>query len=463
MTTEQLLEALGKELESGGVIVGDEVTSRGTGWGSEAPCVARAVLRPSTTEQVARVMRLCHDAGQPVVVQGGMTGLVSGATPTPNEMALSLERMTAIEELDEVGRTMTVQAGAPLQMIQERAREAGFLFPLDLGARGSCTIGGNVATNAGGNRVIRYGMTRDLILGLEAVLADGTVLTSLNRMIKNNAGYDLKHLFIGSEGTLGIVTRVVLRLRPAPRSQNTALVAVSELADVVRLLSAVDAGLGGGLSAYEVMWEDFYRIVTTPPAKGKPILPQGSPYYVLIDALGADIETDAARFEKVLGECLESGLIADAAVAGSGGEREAMWGLRDDVEQLFQLNPMWVFDVSLPIRDMETYVAGLRSGLGDLWPDHRCIVFGHLGDGNLHLAIGVGSGDPDTRRKVEEIVYAPLESLRGSISAEHGIGLEKMPYLRLSRTPEEIATMQALKKTLDPQGILNPGRVIPVG
>jgi FAD/FMN-containing dehydrogenase len=456
-----VLQSIEQELGPGAVIVGEEVATRDIGWGRDAPCEARAVVRPANTGEVSTVMRLCHAAGQPVVVQGGMTGLVDGAVPTPDEIALSLERLNAIEDLDVVGRTMTVQCGVPLQAIQERARDNDLLFPLDMGARGSCTIGGNVSTNAGGNRVIRYGMTRALVLGLEAVLADGTVITSLNQMIKNNAAYDLKHLFIGSEGTLGIVTRVVVRLWPAPRSHDAALVAVSDLGKVTRLLSTVDAGLGGTLSAFEVMWEDFYRLVTMPPAKGKPVLPHGSPYYVLLDALGADPEADADRFQRVLGECMELGLLTDAAVAQSNPEREALWSLRDDVEQLFQMNPVFVFDVSLAIGEIESYIQEVRDGLAGPWPDHRCVVFGHMGDGNLHIAVSVGSEDPTDKRKVEQLVYGPLEPRHGSVSAEHGIGLEKQPYLHLSRTPEELTLMRTLKQTLDPKQILNRHRVLP--
>ncbi|MDX1383703.1 MAG: FAD-binding oxidoreductase, partial [Thermoanaerobaculia bacterium] len=295
---QQLRDILGDD----GVLTGDDVRLRDNGWGHPEPCEAAAILRPRSTAEVAALMARCHAEGRAVVAQGGLTGLVGAAIPAPGEIALSFERMNEIEEVDTATRTITAQAGVPLQAIQERADAEGFLFPLDLGARGSCTIGGNVATNAGGNRVIRYGMTRDLVLGVEAVLADGTIVGSLNKVLKNNAGYDLKHLFIGSEGTLGIVTRVVLRLRPRPRSHNAALVAVDDFARVTRLLAAAESGLGADLSAFEVMWEDFYRLTTTPPAKTAPPIPHGHAHYVLIEALGSAPESDADHFEAVLAE-----------------------------------------------------------------------------------------------------------------------------------------------------------------
>src|SRR5690348_15447516 len=238
-----------------------------------------AVVKPASTAEVASVLRLCHGAGQPVVPWGGLTGLVEGAR-SDGAIALSLQRMNHIEEIDSEGATMTVEAGCVLQTACEAAEAKGLFFPLDLGARGSATIGGTIATNAGGNRVIRYGMMRDMVLGLEAVLADGTVLSSMNHLIKNNAGYDVKQLFIGTEGTLGIVTRAVLRLRPRPVSQNTAIAAIAGFAGLPALLRHMERRLGGTLSAFEVMWADFYQLVTTPPAKGRPPVPHGQPYYV---------------------------------------------------------------------------------------------------------------------------------------------------------------------------------------
>lgn len=441
------------------VLTGDDVTARAGDGSGTAPCAARAVLRPRTTEQLSAALEACNRAGQPVVPQGGLTGLVGGGIAGDLEIAITLERMTAIEEIDPVGRTMTVQAGAALQRIQAAAEAEGLLFPLDLGARGSCTIGGNVATNAGGNRVIRYGMTRESVLGLEAVLADGTVLSSMNRMVKNNAGYDLKHLFVGSEGTLGIVTRVVLRLERRPRSHNCALLAAPGFSEVTGLLRKLEEGLSGSMSAFEVMWREFYELVTGPQARTSPPIPHGDPYYVLVESLGARPEADAVQFEEALGDCMEAGLIGNAVLGKSKAERDEIWALRDDVEQLNRLAPIFTFDVSLQIAAMAAYVADIRAALTDRWPDSRCVVFGHLGDGNLHVVVSVGDGSREARRAVEEIVYGPLEPIGGSVSAEHGIGFEKRPHLGRSRSAAEIELMKTLKRTLDPKGILNPGRV----
>ena len=456
---DKLIEVVGADA----VLQGEDASSRSQGWARPGPTLAKAIVRPANTQEVSTVLRLCHQAGQPVVPQGGLTGLVGGTVSTPSEIGISLERMTRIESVEAATRTMVVEAGAPLQAIQEAAEENGLLFPLDLGARGSCTIGGNISTNAGGNRVIRFGMTRDMVLGLEAVLADGTVLSSMNKMIKNNAGYDLKHLFIGSEGTLGIVTRAVLRLRPQPRSHNAALLGVADFDKLTALLAAVDVGLGSSLSAFEVMWKEFYELVTTEPAHSRPPLAYDYPLYVLVEALGSDQQSDTERFESILGECMENDLIADAVLATSRSERDGLWEMRDDVEQMARIGPFFTYDVSLGIPDMPSYLEEVRGGLAKQWAEPKVLVFGHLGDGNLHIVVSVGSSDVDTRRKVSQCVYGPLRERAGSVSAEHGIGTEKLPYLSLSRSEAEIAVMRAIKQTLDPKGILNPGKVLQAG
>jgi FAD/FMN-containing dehydrogenase len=442
-----------------GVLTGAEVAARAAGiWRSDG-VAAGLLVRPRDTDQVSSVLALCHERGQSVVTHGGLTGLVHGADTAPEDLVLSLERMTAVEELDGANRTLTVQAGAPLQAVQEAAEAEGLLFALDLGARGSCSVGGNVATNAGGTQVIRYGMAREQVLGLEAVLADGTVLSSMNRMLKNNAGYDLKQLFIGSEGTLGVITRLVLRLRERPASRCTALLGCETLDSVIALLRRLDAGLAGQLSSFEVMWQDFYTLVTE--HEQGPAAPLGARFshYVLVEAAGASQREDQARFEEVLAGVLEDGLVADAVVAHSGRERDALWAIREAVEVIHALGPVVTFDVSLRLQDMEAYVDGLRSRLRETWPDCDCWVFGHLGDGNLHILVRTGLDDEATRRRVEALAYKPLAALGGSISAEHGIGLEKKSWLGVSRSDEEVATMRSLKAALDPRGILNPGKI----
>ncbi len=454
-----LLAAFRDILDARGMLTGEEVRARQVHVWNQEPIIAKCILCPTTTEQVATVLKLCNEHQQTVIPHGGLTGLVQGSVSGPDDVVLSLERMHAIEDIDPIGRTMTVQAGAPLQTLQEAAEEHGLMFPVDLGARGSCQIGGNVATNAGGNRVIRFGMTRENVLGLEAVLADGTIVTSLNKMLKNNAGYDLKQLFIGTEGTLGIVTRVVIRLREAPHGQHTAFGAFASFAQLTRFLRYIDRELGGALCAFEVMWRDYYELVTTPPADNERPVPLAYPNYLLLEALAAGYEGEQDAFEDIMGCALEKGLLADAAIAHSEKDRRAMWRIRDSVDEFFRYGPAFLYDVSLGIRYMDEYVAKVKAGLSQQWPEHHCFTLGHVGDGNIHFAIAVGEGGPDAHALVNRCVFEPLAPIGGSVSAEHGIGTEKRDYLTLSRSTVEIDVMRRLKKALDPRGILNPGKV----
>ncbi len=442
------------------LLCGEQLAGRTEDWMHRQPMRSGVLLRPAGTGEVSAALAICHAAGQPVITHGGLTGLVHGADTTQADVVLSLERMRAIESIDPVQRVAVIQAGVTLQQLQEAVDEQGLAFPLDLGARGSATLGGNAATNAGGNRVLRFGMTREMVLGLEAVLADGTVIPAMNRLIKNNAGYDLKQMFIGSEGTLGVITRLVLRLREKPAHQDVAFVAVRSFEALAALLRHMDRALAGGLSAFEVMWPEFYELVTTRPAEGRPPVPHGSPHYVLIESLGGDSQLDAGRFEAALEQAAEDGLVADAVIAKSQSERAALWALRDDVLQTVRWGLPYVFDVSLPVADMQAYVDGVKAALREIWPQVRAFVFGHMGDGNLHVVISPDGLPADARADIERIVYAPLERIGGSISAEHGIGLEKKPWLTVSRSAAEIALMRTLKRVMDPKGILNPGRVV---
>ena len=454
---EALIAALDAVLGSDAILTGSAIQERyQSPWTRlGAPL---AVLRPASTQAVADSLRLASAAGVSVVPWGGRTGLVDGCL-ADGALAISLDRMAAVEAIDSAAGTITVQAGCVLQTASEAAAAQGLLLPLDLGARGSATIGGTIATNAGGNRVLRYGMMRDMVLGLEAVLADGTVIQAMSPLIKNNAGYDLKQLFIGSEGTLGVITRLVLRLRERPRSHNVAFVAIADFGRLTDFLKHMDSTLGGSLSAFEAMWREFYQLVTTAPAKSSPPLPHGHAYYVLVESLGADQEHDAARLEAALEGALNLELIADAAVARSERERAAIWAMRDDVMQTARHGMPFIFDVSLPIATMEAYVAEVRAALAARWPQHHCWVFGHLGDGNLHLAIRPAEAAANTHGEVESIVYTPLARIGGSVSAEHGVGLEKKSYLHLCRNDTEIALMRTLKRSFDPNNILNPGKI----
>jgi FAD/FMN-containing dehydrogenase len=301
-------------------------------------------------------------------------------------------------------------------------------------------------------------MMRNLVLGIEAVLADGTVLTSLNRMLKNNAGYDLKQLFIGSEGTLGVVTRAELRLVSRTRSQETLLASLPGFDAMVDLLGRLDAGLGGQLAAFEALWGNYYDFNTAPPAQNTPPLPRGAPYYVIAETLGGDPVADRARLEQVLAEALEAGVVSDVTLANSESERRAIWNIREDVWQVKNIAPLLTFDVSLPIENMRVYVEEVNAAVQAFAGENRSFVFGHMADGNLHLVIAAGD-DAATRARVEAMVYRPLAAIGGSVSAEHGIGLEKRDYLPLSRTAEEITAMRTIKRALDPKGILNPGKV----
>jgi FAD/FMN-containing dehydrogenase len=419
---------------------------------------AELLVRPRSTEQVSALLRLCHARGQPVVTHGGLTGLVNGADADARDIILSLESMNAIERVDVPGRCLRAQAGVQLGRVQREAEAHGMVFPLDLGARDSATVGGNISTNAGGLRVLRYGMMRNLVLGVEAVLADGTVLTSLNRMLKNNAGYDLKQLFIGSEGTLGVVTRAELRLVSRTRSQETLLASVPTFDALVDLLGRLDSGLGGQLAAFEALWGNYYDYNTAPPAPNAAPLARGAPFYAIAETLGGDPVADRARLEIVLGEALEAGTVTDVTLANSENERRAIWAIREDVWQVKNIAPLLTFDVSLPIGNMREYSDQVCAAVTAFAGENRTFVFGHMADGNLHLIVAAGD-DAATRARVEGIVYEPLAAIGGSVSAEHGIGLEKRAYLPLSRSAAEISTMRLLKQALDPKGILNPGKV----
>jgi FAD/FMN-containing dehydrogenase len=459
----EALSQLQRKLGAQAVLLGEDVPARnGNDWSASLPQTPLAVVRPVDAAGVSDAVLACRKAGLCYVPQGGLTGLCRGAAPEAGWVAISLERMVGIEEIDPASATMTVRAGTSLETIQKAADECGLFFPLDLGSRGSCAIGGNLSTNAGGNRVIRYGMTRELVLGLEVVLPDGTVMTSLNKLIKNNAGYDLKHLFIGSEGTLGIITRVVLKLFPKPRSTMAALCAVPDYAAVLSLLNAARSGLGPLLSAFEVMWPDYWDVITTRAGVRSPV-GTGHGLYVLVEAQGTDEATDAPRFEAWLAELMERGLLSDAAVSQSVAQTRAFWAVRDICSEFGQvLGPHIPYDIGLAVAGMDEFVRRCKAALASGIPGCDSVYYGHIGDGNLHLVSWVPglSVDQQPKEAMDRIVYGLVREVGGSVSAEHGIGTLKKKWLGHARTEAEIALMRTLKAALDPDGLLNPGKVI---
>ncbi|MFK7733789.1 MAG: FAD-binding oxidoreductase [Pseudomonadales bacterium] len=445
-------------LGSDHVLIGDAIRARNTSFWDSSPMQGLALLRPRSTEEVSAILRLCHEHSQPVNVIGGNTGGVEGQHTQQDEVILSMERMSQIESIDTDCATAIVQAGCVLEQLQQAVAEKDMLFPLDLGARGSCTVGGNVSSNAGGLNVIRYGMMRDLTLGLEVVLADGTVLSSMNRLIKNNTGYDLKQLFIGSEGTLGVVTRVVVKLFEAPLSVNTALLGLDSFAKVTALLKRLRKDVGSLLSSFEYMDQVYYQAVTMPGGNRAP-LAKDHECYVVVEAQGTHRSNDRQQFEQVLSSAMEDGLIADAIIAESQAQRSELWAVRENFEPLLAETPYFLYDVSLPISAMREYQADVRQKIRTLWPDSRCYALAHVGDNNLHWFITPRTDDSDAHAAASAIVYEPLAALQGSVSAEHGIGFEKKHCLPLTRSSAELDTMRLLKRSLDPNNILGRGRI----
>lgn len=446
--------ALTEILDTRSVLSGDAIDARyHVDWGGENACAPALVLRPEDSAALSKALAYCNEQGLAVVTQGGMTGLSSGATPQAGEIALSLERLNGITELDHEGMTMTVKAGTPLQVIQQAADDAGLRFPLDLGARGSCQIGGNVATNAGGNQVVRFGSARALVLGMEAVLANGTVMRSMNKMIKNNAGYDLKHLFIGSEGTLGVITELVLRLYPASKTQQTALCALPDFAATTAFLRDIMAELPG-VTSFEVMWQNYVNAICEVSEQVRQPFEEQHAIYVLLEAEGCTPD----QFQQALFDKMEDGLVSDALIAASLKDSDAFWAIRDGVADLMAgLNGFATFDVGLPISRMKDFVAATDKALQARFPTVNNLPLGHIADGNLHFI--TWTGDPADVKPIYDTVYEVVHQFDGTVTAEHGIGMSKREYLPLCRSYEELQLMHVLKTTFDPKGILNPGRI----
>ena len=437
-------------------------------WRGRFRGAALAVVRPGTTAEVAGVVRACAKAGIAIVPQGGNTGMCGGATPrtATGEIVLSLGRMQRIRSVDIANATLTVEAGATLAAVQAAATAAGLLFPLSLASQGSCTIGGNLSTNAGGTAVLRFGNTRELTLGVEVVLADGEVWDGLRGLRKDNTGYDLKQLFIGAEGTLGIVTAVVVKLFAAPRTSTTALAAVAAPERALLLLGALKRALGDRLTGFELM-SALSLALSRKHHPGAPDPLPGHPWYVLIQT--DDSAPDAAlqdQVEAALAAAAESGTIADAVIAQSVGEAQKLWALRENISEAQRREgPNIKHDISLPVSAIPAFMFASEAALAAAFPGARLVVFGHLGDGNLHYNLSAPEDSTATAfmahaQAVNTIVHDLVADHGGSFSAEHGIGQLKRDDLAHYKSPVEMRMMRAIKAALDPRDLMNPGKVL---
>jgi len=464
-----LLEALGP---AGVLTAPADVAPYASDWTGTLHGRTPAVLRPSRTDEVAAAVRLCCEAGVAVVPQGGNTGLCGGAVPDDSgrQVVLSMGRMRQVRGIDPVADTMTLEAGVVLATAQKVAAGAGRLFPLSLGSEGSCTVGGAIATNAGGTAVLRYGMMRELVLGLEVVLPDGRVWDGLRVVRKDNTGYDLKQLFIGAEGTLGIVTAAVLRLFPATPRRATAWVALPDVDAAVELLGVLRERAAERLTTYElVSREALDMVLTHRPGTRDPITVTHL-WYGLVElaAPAAAVELDETLVA-ALGEAFERGLILDAVVAGSPAQREALWLLREGVSEAQRdEGPSLKHDVSLPIGDLSAFVSEVGALLRTRLPGIRLVTYGHIGDGNLHYNLSGPTGQ-DTgallalRHDLAGVVYEVVAALGGSISAEHGVGTTKRDAVAAVKGDVELDLARAVKRAVDPAGVMNPGKVVPAG
>ncbi|HEV7325969.1 MAG TPA: FAD-binding oxidoreductase [Bosea sp. (in: a-proteobacteria)] len=429
---------------------------------------AQAVVRPGSVAEVSAVMKWASETGATVVPQGGNTGMVGGQVPVGEgrEIILSLQRLDKIRSVDAAGDTMTVEAGVILQKAQEAAEAAGRLFPLSLASEGSCTVGGNLSSNAGGTAVIAYGNARELCLGLEVVLADGRVWNGLRQLRKDNTGYDLKNLFIGSEGTLGIITAAVLKLFPLPAARATAFLAVPDPEAALSLLNKAKASAGGTLTTFEIMPRIGLDFVVRHASGARDPLSEPSPWYVLMEVC-AQAETGLTdAVEAFLGEALEEGLVTDAVLAGSLGQRADLWKLREMLSEVQTHEGGSIkHDVSVPLHAAPEFLKRAIAKVEEIVPGCRPVPFGHLGDGNIHFNVSQPVGADKAAYlagwdAMNEAVHAIVTELKGSISAEHGIGRLKRSLLPGVKDPVELELMRTVKAALDPKGVLNPGSVL---
>jgi len=434
-------------------------------WRGKYQGTSSLLLKPDSTETVTKILSICNETRTAIVPQGGNTGLVGGQIPFNNEIILSLSRLNRIRDVDASGMNMIAEAGATLAAVQDAAAKTDRLFPLSIASEGSATIGGNVSTNAGGVHVLHYGNTRDLVLGVEAVLADGRVLDMLRTLRKDNTGYDLKQLFIGAEGTLGIVTAVALKLFPQPAERVTALIAVRDPQAAVNLLSYLQAATGGAMSAFEMMPRLGLEFVLAHIPQTADPLAKPSPWYVLAEASGGA----NSHLEDALESALSSsGLVTDAVIAQSDTQRAALWKLREGMSEAQKPEGGSIkHDVSVPINSIPAFLKEGIAAVEKLAPGVRPVPFGHLGDGNIHFNFTVPKNGDNAAflarwNEIQDTVHDIVKRYHGSISAEHGLGIMKVHEIERYKSAAELDVMRALKRTLDPNNILNPGKVVAI-
>ncbi len=437
-------------------------------WRGRYHGAALCVVRPACTAEVAAVVQACARAGVAMVPQGGNTSLCGAATPASDgrSVVISLSRLKRVRAIDPANNTITVEAGCVLQTLQETAAQAGRLFPLSLAAEGSCQIGGNLSTNAGGVQVLRYGNARELTLGLEVVLPNGEIWEGLRGLRKDNTGYDLKHLFIGAEGTLGIITAAVLKLFPLPRATATAWLAIAAPTVAVRLLAELQDRFGPALTACELVSQIALKLVRQHIPGPHPVV-SASPWYLLIELSGGSEDAVLrAALESFLAEAVDAGTISDALLAQSGAQARRLWVLRESIGEAQKIEGLSIkHDVSLPISRIPEFLARAERALSEAFPEIRIVAFGHIGDGNLHYnqsqaAAGENAVFLAAQPQVNRLVHDLVHELGGSISAEHGIGQLKREELQRYKSPLELELMRSIKRALDPQGLMNPGKVL---
>jgi FAD/FMN-containing dehydrogenase len=472
-----LLDPLRQQLGAAHVLTEGDLTAWEQDWRQRSRGKALAVVRPGSTQELADVVKTCAaylaqhpDSGLSLVPQGGNTGLVVGSTPDASgrQLVVSLQRMNAVRQLDADNLTITVEAGCILQSLQQQAQNAGLLFPLSLAAEGSCTLGGNLATNAGGTQVVRFGNTRDLCLGLEVVTAQGDIWQGLSGLRKDNTGYDLRHLFIGSEGTLGIITAATLKLYPLPAAQLTAWVALPSMEAAVQLLGLAHHHLGAGLTGFEVMGDFALSLVARHFAQLH--IPPGAdaPYSVLLENASYESPAHAReQLEKLLSTALEKGFILDAVVTENLAQAQALWHIRESIPLAQAQEGLNIkHDISLSVSRIPEFVRSTDALLQQALPGVRLVNFGHLGDGNLHYNVQAPPGVDGAQflraheAQVNTLVFDAVARFEGSISAEHGVGSLKVTTLEKYKSPVALDLMRSIKRALDPQNLMNPGRVI---